>query len=162
RWLDTFPEKLRERWKERAKNGLTTPTRTLFGHAQLGEIKTIIEKAEHWPAFAAYFPDKANFQQDMNCVLAIRNSADHAAQRKVYVSDEYAAFRAMIALTKTFHPSTAATIDRIFTAALDRNIGSQATDTIGDLAETNLGDFPTERIVGRAHELQRLNDFFAH
>jgi tetratricopeptide (TPR) repeat protein len=161
--LNKMKNEMPPRWgRNRAKEPATA-----LGMAHLKELGEVMTLKENWPAFRSYFDnDSGLVLRCIDSVTVLRVEGSHAGQRTIYVGEELEALSAMIRLTKTFHPDTAASIDSILQDRLGTTTALDDADSRGlpvhDLTMTNLGhDFEPIPLLGREQELQELEDFWA-
>lgn len=82
-WEDRIHELLRGTWpprslfKDKELHHMATPHEEGISYLTFGQLWTVISHTEHWKLFESYFPPKANTQERISEVMAIRNRVAH-------------------------------------------------------------------------------------
>ena len=152
----------RKRWAEREERAASPRPATLLGYADIAEMSEIIRAKENWPAFEPYFEDKTFLEQRFIQVFPLRNAAAHPGQRRLYASEQSAAFAAMVRIASCYHPPTADAIDNLWTPDEPEPSSTRSdTDITANLILKNFGGLlPSHPLVGREADLRAIHEFW--
>lgn len=159
-WLSKGCGATRQKWQERAEKGTAAEPETLIGYAELGELLDVLVRKDNWPAFAPYFDNPESLRQDVRKIIPLRVSAMHAAQRSLALVEHVDGLAAMVKLAKSFHPGTVTKIDELFRETLAQGAPEGTGDVTALRIQTNLGDFPGMKLVGRDDELGKIQEYW--
>ena len=148
----------RKREGEKKEGPRTTKPETLFGYASLSQLKEIIVRSENWKAFEPYFISKSWLEMEFNNLLPARDGGAHAAERRIYKSEQVSSFRSMCTITDRFHQDTAAKIDRIWSQQ-SQQYEEEVLPTLERVAK-NFDSLTKIELIGRKDEMARLYEFW--
>jgi tetratricopeptide (TPR) repeat protein len=165
-WLKKGCGGWRNRWKTKAdehaakespRSDLLAPT-TLFGYAELPELREIVVRRENWIVFEPYFDDKDWFTTKFQSILPLRVGGAHAGQREVFLVEVSDALAAMVDISSRYHLETAVHIDDLFRQTLASGAGE--AEVAESKIASNLSDFSDPHVIGREAELRKIQEFW--
>lgn len=162
-WIRQGCGSLRREWQQRAEKSahIAVPPDSLIGYAHLGELRELIVGRRNWDAFAKTFPSKEWLSSNFRLVEAVRPSAMHAGDRRIYAAEEPAAFVAMTRIARRYHADTANRIDELYLRAIEADDTEPIVEVSAlELAATNFGTLPVTNLVGRDDQLNDLEEFW--